>query len=49
MRLVLIENEFDIGASEEEKFEFIVGVAKGEMKFEQIKTWIQYKLIKYVL
>ena len=49
MRLVLIENGFDIGTSEEEKFEFILDVAKGEMKFEQIKTWIQTRLIKNVL
>ena len=35
--------------SEEEKFEFILDVAKGKMKFEQIKAWIQTNLIKNVL
>ncbi len=49
MRLVLIENGMDIRTSEEEKFEFILNVAKGNMKYEQIRNWIQTKLIKNVL
>ncbi|MBK9980969.1 MAG: type II toxin-antitoxin system death-on-curing family toxin [Saprospiraceae bacterium] len=49
MRLILIENGTDIKASEEEKFEFILEVAKGKVKLEQIKAWIQLRLIKNVL
>ncbi len=49
MRLILIENGMDITTSKEEKFEFILDVAKGKLKFEQIKLWIQTNLIKNVL
>ncbi len=49
MRLVLIENGMDIRTSEKEKFEFILDVAKGKVKFEQIKLWIQINQIKNVL
>jgi death-on-curing protein len=49
MRLVLLENGMDIRTTEEEKFEFILDIAKGKMKYEQIRIWIQTKLIKNVL
>ena len=49
MRLVLIDNGLDLRSTEDEKFEFILDVAKGQAKFEQIKTWIQAKLIKSAL
>lgn len=49
MRLVLIENGMDIKTQENEKFEFILDVAKGNVKFEQIKLWIQTNQIKNVL
>ncbi len=48
MRITLLENEMDVDASLEEKFEFIMNIAKGEMNFEQIQNWIQSKLIKNV-
>lgn len=46
MRLILIENGIDIKATEDEKFEFILEVAKGKLKFEQVKIWIKARLIK---
>ena len=49
MRLVLIENGYDIKTSEEEKFEFILDVAKREIKFDLIKSWIQKNLIENML
>ena len=49
MRLVLIENGMDIRTSEDEKFDFILDIAKGKIKFEQIRSWIQTNLIKNVL
>ena len=49
MRLILLEYGMDIKTTEEEKFKFILNVAKGKMDFEQIKVWIQTNLIKNVL
>ena len=49
MRLILIENGMDIRASESDKFDFILNVAKGNLKFEQIRAWIQTNLVKNVL
>ena len=49
MRLVLLENGMDIRTIEEEKFEFILDIAKGKMKYEKIRIWIQTNLIKNVL
>ena len=49
MRIILLENDMDVEASLEGKFEFIVKIAKGEMNFAQIQQWIQSKLVKNVL
>ena len=43
MRLVLLESKLDIYASQNEKYEFVMRAAKGEIKFDQIREW----LIKY--
>lgn len=39
-RLILLENDLDISANQDEKYEFIIGISKGEMKYEAIKTWL---------
>ncbi len=44
MRLILLENKLDIKTSEEEKFEFVIKAAKGELKFEDIRLWIRNHL-----
>ncbi len=49
MRITLLEHGKDISASQDEKFDFILKVAKGEMNFEEIRKWIKIKLIKNVL
>jgi death-on-curing protein len=46
MRITLLEHGMDINASENEKFEFILDIAKGELKFDEIRKWIKIKLIK---
>jgi death on curing protein len=37
MRLILLENEIDISASQEEKYNFVISVSTGEYKFDEIK------------
>lgn len=43
MRLILMQNKMDIKATQSEKYEFVVEVAKGEKKFDTIKTWLTEK------
>jgi death on curing protein len=45
MRMLLLEEQFDIRASEDDKYEFVISAAKGESSFEQIKNWIGKRLI----
>jgi len=46
MRLILLENQVDIQASEDEKYEFVLKIAEGRLNFEEIKSWIEKRLIK---
>lgn len=39
-RLLLLKSGLDIKATQEEKYEMVIAVSKGEWKFEQIKDWI---------
>lgn len=40
MRLFLIQNGLDIVAEQNEKYEFVIAITKGEIKFDAIKNWI---------
>ena len=44
MRLILFEYGLDIKADENKKYNFVIAAAKGEMKFGQIKKWIEDNL-----
>lgn len=44
MRLILLKNKFDIEADQQEKFDFVIKAAKGELTFEEIRTWIKNHL-----
>ena len=44
MRLILFEYGLDIKADENKKYDFVVAAAKGEIKFDQIKEWIEDNL-----
>lgn len=46
MRLVLLENGFDIAASQDEKYEMVIAASKGEIHFDEIKKWIGSKMLK---
>ncbi len=41
MRLLLLKNGLDINASQDEKYEFVMGVASGQTKFESIISWLE--------
>jgi death-on-curing protein len=41
MRLMLIRNGLDILTSENIKYDFVISISKGELKFEVIKNWIE--------
>lgn len=40
MRLLLLEDEMDISATQEDKYNFVIAIAKGELSFDKITEWI---------
>ena len=46
MRLILLEYDFDISASQDEKYNLVISVSKGEFRFDEIKNWIGSTLKK---
>lgn len=46
MRLVLLESNLDIVASQEDKYQLVIAVSTGEYRFEEIKSWIEANLKK---
>ena len=44
MRLTLLEEGLDIDAGEEKKYDFVMAIAKGELKFSGICNWINNNL-----
>jgi death-on-curing protein len=41
MRLVLLDNGLDIAASHDEKYKMVISASKGDIRFDEIKSWIQ--------
>lgn len=48
MRVILLENNLDLKATMEEKYNFIIAISKGDMKYAQIKEWIHLRIIEHV-
>ncbi len=46
MRLLLLQANQDITADQDEKFSFVISIAKGKRTFEGIKEWIEAHLKK---
>jgi len=44
MRLILKDNKLDINVGQDEKYEFVIKAAKGELTFDSIKNWIEKNL-----
>ena len=46
MRLILLEYQLDIVASQEEKYNLVISVSTGEYRYDEIKNWIESNLKK---
>jgi len=46
VRLVLMADNLDIVASQNEKYAFVIAASKGEFRFEQIKEWLTLHVSK---
>ena len=44
MRLTLIESNFDIVASQDEKYKMTIAASKGEIGFDEIKQWLSKRI-----
>ncbi len=44
MRLLLLGYQKDIVASESEKYDFVISISSGEIKYEEILKWIQERI-----
>ncbi len=45
MRLLLMEHGFDILATQDEKYEFVMSVANGSIHYDRIVEWLKSKII----
>jgi death-on-curing protein len=45
MRLTLLQNDFDILPTQDEKFEMTIAASKGDLRIGEIKAWTKEKLI----
>ena len=45
MRLILLDHELDIKATQNEKYDLVISVSKGEFRFDEIKNWLESKII----
>lgn len=46
MKLILLDNGLDIIADQDEKYKMIISASIGDMRFDDIKNWIQTRLKK---
>lgn len=44
MRLLLLQSGIDLLATEEEKYQLVIAVSKGELNIDEIKSWIRTHL-----
>ena len=49
MRLILLENDFDIHATIPEKYDFVIGISEGKTKFINIDAWLEKHIIQNTL
>ncbi len=41
MRLILLDDGYDIAATHDEKYQIVISASKGEARFDEIKSWIE--------
>ena len=44
-RIFLLQNGFDISATQIEKYDFVIGVASGQIKYDEILDWFKASTI----
>ena len=44
MRLLLMDYGFDISASQDEKYDFVIKIARGDFRYSEIVIWINHKI-----
>lgn len=45
MRLLLMQAGVDLQATQDEKYDFVIGVAAGQLNFPEIVAWIKPRLV----
>jgi death on curing protein len=45
MRFFLLENKIDIKATQSDKYDFVMNIAKGQISFDQIALWISERVV----
>ncbi len=45
MRLLLVQHGYDIRATEEEKYSFVMNIASGQLNGDNIRTWMQEHVV----
>lgn len=45
MRLLLMQSGQDLRATQDEKYDFIISIASGQLAFPEIAAWIKNKLV----
>jgi death on curing protein len=46
MRLLLLQNGYDVKASQQEKYDFVISIASGQLKFEDIVNWLENNTVR---
>lgn len=46
MKLILLDNDINILSSQDEKYKMVIAASKGEMRFGEIKEWIETRIKK---
>ena len=46
MRYFLLEDDLDIKANQTEKYDFVIKIAKGQLSYDQILSWLLEKSIE---
>jgi death-on-curing protein len=46
MRLILLNYGFDIFAEQDDKYKMVISASKGDLRFDEIKQWIEIRLRK---
>jgi death on curing protein len=45
-RLLLLQNGYNIEASQQDKYDFVISIASGQLKFDDIVQWLESNTIK---